>query len=87
MIKKQPIVATDSQVFVPIIGGRISVSVGEFAKLSGLGRTYLYGQIKAGHLEVRKHGRRTIIMAEAGLRFLAGETATVVQPNSAEAAS
>jgi hypothetical protein len=78
---QNPKPAADAQVFSPVIGGRISVSIGEFAKLSGLGRTYLYGQIKSGRLKVHKHGRRTIIMAEAGLQFLEGNPATVDQPN------
>jgi len=76
MTQKQPIAAaTDAQVFVPVIGGRISVSVGEFAKLTGYGRTFLYAEIKLGRLRVVKHGRRTSILAEDGLQWLRGDAA------------
>jgi len=76
MTQKQPIAgAADAQVFIPVIGGRISVSVGEFAKLTGYGRTFLYGEIKLGRLRAVKHGRRTSILAEDGLQWLRGDAA------------
>lgn len=46
-------------------------SIAEFAQLSGLGRSFLYEQIKLGHLLVRKAGRRTLILHGEGLEWLA----------------
>jgi excisionase family DNA binding protein len=46
-------------------------SIAEFAQLSGLGRSFLYEQIKSGHLPVRKAGRRTLILHDEGLAWLA----------------
>nr|WP_083780447.1 helix-turn-helix domain-containing protein [Nitrobacter sp. Nb-311A] len=46
-------------------------SVAEFAQLSGLGRSFLYEQIKSGDLPVRKAGRRTIILYDEGQAWLA----------------
>lgn len=43
-----------------------SFSIREAAECSGVGRTMLYAEIKAGRLVARKMGRRTLI-AEADL--------------------
>lgn len=58
----------------------ISYSVGEYAEVSGLGRSFLYEAIRNGDLEARKAGRRTLILRDEGERFLRslpsiGETA------------
>ncbi|WP_210245581.1 helix-turn-helix domain-containing protein [Tardiphaga sp. vice278] len=45
-------------------------SIAEFAQLSGLGRSFLYEQIKSGKLLVRKAGRRTLILHGEGLEWL-----------------
>lgn len=45
-------------------------SIAEFAQLSGLGRSFLYEQIKAGLLPVRKAGRRTLILRHEGEAWL-----------------
>lgn len=50
---------------------KLAHSVAEFAQLSGLGRSFLYEQIKAGALPVRKAGRRTLILHEDGQDWLA----------------
>lgn len=46
-------------------------SIAEFAQLSGLGRSFLYEQIKSGDLPVRKAGRRTLILHHEGQAWLA----------------
>lgn len=46
-------------------------SIAEFARLSGVGRSFLYEQIKAGLLPVRKAGRRTLILRDEGEAWLA----------------
>ena len=50
---------------------KLAHSIAEFAQLSGLGRSFLYEQIKSGHLPVRKAGRRTPILYDEGLAWLA----------------
>jgi hypothetical protein len=50
---------------------KLAHSIAEFAQLSGLGRSFLYEQIKAGNLPVRKAGRRTLILHDEGLGWLA----------------
>jgi excisionase family DNA binding protein len=50
---------------------KLAYSIAEFAHLSGLGRSFLYEQIKAGTLPVRKAGRRTLILQEDGQAWLA----------------
>ncbi len=49
---------------------KLAHSVAEFAQLSGLGRSFLYEQIKSGELPVRKAGRRTLILHEEGRAWL-----------------
>ena len=46
-------------------------SIAEFAQLSGFGRSFLYEQITSGRLPVRKAGRRTLILHDEGLAWLA----------------
>jgi hypothetical protein len=50
---------------------KLAHSVAEFAQLSGLGRSFIYEQIKAGLLPVRKAGRRSLILHEEGQDWLA----------------
>jgi len=43
---------------------RIAYTVDEVVELLGVGRTTLYEAIKAGDLQTKKLGRRTLILAE-----------------------
>jgi len=54
----------------------LSWSIPELVALSGIGRTTIYAAIKAGHLSVRKIGRRTVVPADEARRFITGESAT-----------
>ena len=38
-------------------------TIEEFCKAYGIGRTFVYKEISAGRLRVKKAGRRTIILA------------------------
>ncbi len=40
---------------------RLVHSIADVAKIVGLGRTFIYQQIKEGRLRVRKAGRRTVV--------------------------
>ncbi len=49
---------------------RVAYSVAEVAKLTGCGRDKIYTAIKAGALDARKWGRRTVITADSLRRFV-----------------
>lgn len=40
----------------------LASSVEQSAAMAGVGRTFLYGEIKAGRLRARKAGRRTVVL-------------------------
>jgi excisionase family DNA binding protein len=61
---------------------KLADSIEEFAKRSGLGRSFLYEQIKAGLLPVRKAGRRSLILREEGRAYLASLPRANPQPTS-----
>ncbi|MHB2208533.1 helix-turn-helix domain-containing protein [Methylobacterium sp. CM6257] len=42
----------------------LSYGIAEAVKVSGVGRSFLYEQIKSGRLKARKLGRRTLILAD-----------------------
>ena len=63
----QPPEVMEPQPCGPASEGRYAYSIAEVAKSVGLGRSYLYGEIKDGRLRIRKAGRRTLIY-EADLR-------------------
>ena len=50
--------------------GRLAVSINEFAKMTGFGRSSIYEAIRAGSLRARKFGARTSIIASDGQRWL-----------------
>ena len=49
---------------------KMAFSVDEAAMRAGLGRDALYAAIRAGNLEARKFGRRTLVTSDALRRFL-----------------
>lgn len=51
-------------------GQRLAFSIAEAVGISGIGRTALFSEIKAGRLVARKCGRRTIILASDLARWL-----------------
>jgi hypothetical protein len=51
---------------------KLAYSIQELSKLSGLGRTFLYDEIKAGRLIVSKAGRRSIVLHGDAANWLAG---------------
>jgi excisionase family DNA binding protein len=48
----------------------VAYSIDQACRLTGLGRTLLYGVIKRGDLRARKCGTRTVILAEDLHKFL-----------------
>ncbi len=51
-------------------GHAFALNLNDFCKAVGIGRTKAYEEIKAGRLEARKAGRRTLITAEAARAWL-----------------
>lgn len=52
------------------LSDKFAFTIPEFTHISGFGRTFTYGEIKAGRLKVRKAGRRTIILRDDALSYL-----------------
>lgn len=50
----------------------LALSVAEAVRVSGLGRTSIYGAIADGKLKIRKAGRRTLIELEVLRAFISG---------------
>jgi excisionase family DNA binding protein len=55
---------------VTLIDGRLLLSITEACRITGLGRSTLYAEIKAGRLVARKYGRRTLIAAGELARWI-----------------
>ena len=49
----------------------IAFTIPDAAKAAGLGRTTIYELIGAGHIEARKAGGRTLVIAESLRRYVA----------------
>lgn len=49
---------------------KLAYSISEFAEVAGLGRSFLYEEIKARRLKVRKAGRRSIILEDEARAYL-----------------
>lgn len=54
----------------PPLDTALAWSVDQFADIAGLGRSFVYEELRAGRLKGRKAGRRTLILAEEGQEFL-----------------
>lgn len=50
--------------------GKLACSIKKFADLTDFGRSTIYEAIKDGSLVARKMGKRTVITAPDGLRWL-----------------
>ena len=50
---------------------KLAYSIADLTEVAGVGRSFLYEEIKAGRLIVRKAGRRSLILAEDAAIWLA----------------
>jgi hypothetical protein len=41
---------------------KLAYSIAELSEMAGVGRSFLYEEVKAGHLVVTKAGRRSIVL-------------------------
>jgi excisionase family DNA binding protein len=63
------------------MNAKLAYTIPELSEATGVGRTRLYEEIKAGRLKISKCGQRTIItndQAQAWLSALAGANAEAV---------
>jgi hypothetical protein len=49
---------------------KLAYSISELSQMSGVGRSFLYEEVKAGHLIVTKAGRRSIVLYDDALAWL-----------------
>ena len=50
---------------------RLAYSIADLTRIAGVGRSFLYEEIKAGRLIVRKAGRRSLVLAADATAWLA----------------
>jgi excisionase family DNA binding protein len=68
-MKKSTVRALKETMAVPLLE-RPTLTVGEFCRLIGIGRSTAYKAMKAGDLKPSKYGKRTLIKREEMLRFV-----------------
>jgi hypothetical protein len=49
---------------------KLAYSIAELAELAGVGRTFLYDEVRAGRLVLTKAGRRSIVLCDDALAWL-----------------
>lgn len=55
---------------MPLQSNKLAYSIAELAELAGVGRTFLYDEVKAGRLVLTKAGRRSIVLFDNALAWL-----------------
>jgi hypothetical protein len=50
---------------------KLAYSIAELSEMAGVGRSFLYEEVKAGHLVVTKAGRRSIVLHNDAVAWLA----------------
>jgi hypothetical protein len=55
---------------MPVLLRKLAYSIAELSEMSGVGRSFLYEEVKAGHLIVTKAGRRSIVLLDDALAWL-----------------
>ena len=49
---------------------KLAYSIAELCAMAGVGRSFLYEEVKAGHLVVTKAGRRSIVLHDDAVAWL-----------------
>ena len=49
---------------------KLAYSIAELSEMAGVGRSFLYEEVKAGHLVVTKAGRRSIVLHDDAVAWL-----------------
>jgi hypothetical protein len=55
---------------MPEQGRKLAYSIAELTEISGVGRSFLYEEIKAGRLIVTKAGRRSLVLHGDAMAWL-----------------
>jgi excisionase family DNA binding protein len=66
---------------------RISCTIAEACKATGIGRTRLYEEISAGRIETAKVGRRTLVRVRSLVKLLDPEAMIITNASSKAPAS
>jgi hypothetical protein len=64
----------------------LAYTIAALCQASGIGRTKIYDDLKAGRLHARKHGKRTLILADEARRWLESLPAQSSRQQTAEVA-
>jgi excisionase family DNA binding protein len=51
---------------------KLAYSIAELCEMAGVGRSFLYEEVKAGRLVVTKAGRRSIVLRDDAVAWLSG---------------
>ena len=62
---------------------KLAYSIAEFSHATGLGRSFLYEEIRAGRLVAQKAGSRTIVTSDNGKKYLASRPVIDAAPDTA----
>jgi hypothetical protein len=49
---------------------KLAYSIAELCQMAGVGRSFLYEEVKAGHLVLTKAGRRSIVLHDDAVAWL-----------------
>jgi hypothetical protein len=49
---------------------KLAYSIAELCEMAGVGRSFLYEEVKAGHLVLTKAGRRSIVLHDDAVAWL-----------------
>jgi hypothetical protein len=49
---------------------KLAYSIAELREIAGVGRSFLYEEVKAGHLVLTKAGRRSIVLHDDAVAWL-----------------
>ena len=66
---------------MPNLPSKLAFSIKELARSTGLGRTFIYDEIKVGRLAVKKAGRRTLVLHPEAERWLTTMPDVLASPN------
>ncbi len=58
----------------------LSYTIAALCQASGIGRTKIYDDLKAGRLHAKKHGKRTIVLESEARRWLESLPAQSTRP-------
>ena len=55
---------------MPERSSKLAYSIDQLSEMAGVGRSFLYEEVKAGHLVLTKAGRRSIVLHDDAVAWL-----------------